>query len=54
MMHKALHPNDGIDSQLVSRKGRIGVASIEYSVDASIQGLEKDIKKSKGSILVAA
>ena len=40
-MHKALHPRDDIDRLYVSRKeeGR-GFASIEDSVDASIQRLE--------------
>ena len=40
-MHKALHPRDDVDRLYVSRKeeGR-GLASIEDSVDASIQRLE--------------
>ena len=40
-MHKALHPRDDVDRLYVSRKeGGRGVASIEDSVDASIQRLE--------------
>ena len=40
-MHKALHPRDDIDRLFVSRKeGGRGLASIEDSVDASIQRLE--------------
>ena len=41
-MHKALHPRDDVDRLYVSRKeeGR-GLASIEDSVDASIQRLEE-------------
>ena len=37
-MYKALHPRDDVDRLYASRKaGRRGVASIEDSVDASIQ-----------------
>ena len=37
-MHKALHPRDDVDRLYVSRKeGGRGLASIEDSVDASIQ-----------------
>ena len=37
-MHKALHPRDDVDRLYVSRKeGGRGFASIEDSVDASIQ-----------------
>ena len=40
-MHKALHPRDDVDRLYVSRKeGGRGLASIEDSVDASIQRLE--------------
>ena len=44
-MHKALHPRDDVDWRYVSRKeeGR-WLASIEDSVDASIQRLEDYIK----------
>ena len=45
-MHKALHPRDDVDRLYVSRKegGRV-LASIEDSVDASIQRLEDYIEK---------
>ena len=48
-MHKALHPRDDVDRLYVSRKevGR-GLASIEDSVDASIQRLEDYIEKHEG------
>ena len=45
-MHKALHPRDNGDRLYVSRKeGKRGLASIEDSVDASIQRLEDYIEK---------
>ena len=45
-MHKALHPRDGADRLHVSRKkGRRGLASIEDSVDASMQLLGNCIEK---------
>ena len=45
-MHKAPHPRDDIDRLYVSRKeGGRGLASIEDSVDASIQRLEDYIGK---------
>ena len=44
-MHKALHPKDDVDRLYVSRKeGRRGLASIDDSVDASIQRLEDYIE----------
>ena len=44
-MHKALHPRYNVDKLYVSRKeGGRGLASIEDSVDASIQGLEDYIE----------
>ena len=44
-MHKALHPRDDADRLYVSRKeGGRGLASIEDSVDASIQRLEDYIQ----------
>ena len=47
-MHKAIHPSNDKDRQYVSRKdGGRQLASIEDSVDASIQGHEDYIKKSK-------
>ena len=45
-MHKALHPRDDVDRLYVSRKeGGRGLASIEDTVDASIQRLEDYIEK---------
>ena len=45
-MHKALHPRDDVDRLYVSRKeGGRGPASIEDSVDTSIQRLENYIEK---------
>ena len=49
--HKALHPRDDDDRKYVSRKeggGRGGLASIEDSVDASIQRLDDNIEKHEG------
>ena len=47
-MHKALHPRDNVDRLYASRKeGGRGLASIEDSVDASIQRLEDYIKNTK-------
>ena len=45
-IHKALHPRDDVDRHYVSRKevGR-GFASIEDSIDASIQRLEHYIEE---------
>ena len=50
-IHKALHPIDDVDRQYVSRKewGR-GLASIEDSVDASVQRLEDYIQKHDGGL----
>ena len=51
-MHKALHPRDDIDRLYVSRKeGGRGLASIEDSVDASIQQLEDYIEKHEGGLI---
>ena len=45
-MHKALHPRDDVDRLYVSREeGGRGLASIEDTVDASIQRLENYIEK---------
>ena len=45
-MNKALHPSDDVDRLYVSRKERgRGLASIEDSVDASIQQLKDYIQK---------
>ena len=53
-MHKALHPRDDIDRQYVSRKvGGRGFASIEDSVDASIERLEDYIQKHNGGLIIA-
>ena len=53
-MHKALHSRDDVDRLYVSREeGRKGLASIEDSVDASIQRLEDYIEKRKGGLITA-
>ena len=54
MMHKSLHPREDIDRLYVSRKeGGRGLASIEDSVDASIQRLEDYIEKHKRGLITA-
>ena len=51
-MHKALHPRD--DRLYVSRReGKIRLASIEDSVDTSIQRLE-DYREKRGGRLITA
>ena len=53
-MHKALHPRDDVDNLCVSRKeGGRGLASIEDSVDASIQRLEDYKQKHDGRLITA-
>ena len=53
-MFKALHPRDGVDRLYLSRKeGGRGLASIEDSVDASIQRLEDYIEKRVGGLITA-
>ena len=53
-MHKALHPSDDVDRLYVSRKeGGRGLASIEDSVDTSIQRLEDYIQKYDGGLTTA-
>ena len=53
-MHKALHPRDEVDRLYVSRKeGGRGLASIEDSVDASIQRLEDYIEKHERGLITA-
>ena len=53
-IHKALHPRDDVDRLYVSRKeGRRGLASIEDSVDASIQRLEDCIEKHERGLISA-
>ena len=51
-MHKASHPRDVVNRLYVSRKeGGRGLASIEDSVDASIQRLEDYIQKHDGGLI---
>ena len=53
-MHKALHPRDDINRLYVSRKERgRGLASLEDSVDASIQRLEDYIVKHERGLITA-
>ena len=53
-MHKALHPRDNVDRLYVSRKeGGGGLASIEDTVDASIQRLEDYLEKDEGGLIIA-
>ena len=51
-MHKALHPRDDVERLYVSRKeGGRGQASIEHSVNASIQRLEDYIEKHERGLI---
>ena len=51
-MHKALHPRDDVDRLYVPRKEGIrGFASIEDSIDASIQRLEAYIEKHERGLI---
>ena len=53
-MHKALHPRDNICRLYVPRKkGGRGLASIEDSVDTSIQRLEDYIEKHERGLITA-
>ena len=53
-MHKALHQRDDVDRLYISRKeGGRGLASIEDSVDASIQRLEDYIQKHGWGLITA-
>ena len=53
-MHKALHPRDDVERLHVSRKGGGRVlASIEDSVNASIQRLEDYTRKHEGGLITA-
>ena len=53
-MHKALHTREDMDRLYVYRKeGGRGLASIEDSVDASIQRLEDYIEKHEGGLIKA-
>ena len=54
VMHKALHPTDDVERLYVSRKEGGGVlASIEDSVDASIQRLKDYTQKHEGGLMTA-
>ena len=53
-MHKALHPRDDVERLYISRKeGGRGLASIEDTVDASIQRLEDYIEKHERGLIRA-
>ena len=53
-MHKALHSKDDVDRLYVSRKeGGRGLASIEDSVDASIQRFDDNIEKHEAGLIIA-
>ena len=53
-MHKALHLRDDVDRLYVSRKeGGRGLASIEDSVDTSIQRLGDYIEKHERGLITA-
>ena len=53
-MLKALYPRDDVDRLYVPRKeGGRGFASIEYSVDMSIQWLEDYIEKHERGLITA-
>ena len=53
-MAKALHPRDDVERLYLSRKeGGRGLASIEDSVDASIQRLEDNIGKHERGLITA-
>ena len=53
-MHKALHPRVDVDRLYVSRKeGGRGLASIEDSIDTSIQRLKDYIQNHEGGLITA-
>ena len=53
-LNKALYPRDVVDRLNESRKeGRGTLASIEYSVDASIQWLEDYLEEHEGGLITA-
>ena len=53
-VHQGLHPCDDVDRLFVSRKeGERGLASIEDSVDTSIQRLEDYIEKHERGLITA-
>ena len=52
--HMALHPREDVDRLYVSRKeGGIGFASIQDSVDASIQQLDLYIERLERGLITA-
>ena len=54
IMHKALHPREDVDRQYVSwKEGGRGLASIEDSVDASIQRLEDNKENHERGLITA-
>ena len=54
IMHKALHPRDDVDRLYVSRKERgRGLASIEDSIDTSIQRLKDYKEKHEWGLITA-
>ena len=53
-LHNALHPRDDVNSLYVSRKeGGRGLASIEDSVNTSIQRLKDYLEKHEGGLITA-
>ena len=52
-MHEAVHPRDDVDRICVKRERERGLASIEESVDTSIQRLENYIEKHGGRLITA-
>ena len=53
-MHKTLHPRDDVDRLYVpGKEGGRGLASIEDSVDTSIQRLEDYIEKHERELIAA-
>ena len=53
-MHNSLHPRDDVERLYVSKKRvRRGLASIEDSVDASIQRLEDYIRKHERGLITS-
>ena len=52
-MHKTLHPRGDVDWLCFKKRGRKRIASIEDSVNASIQRLEDYIQKHEGGLITA-
>ena len=50
-MHKGFHPRDGVGRQVSRKEGWSGLASIEDSVDATIQRLEDYVEKLRGRLI---